>query len=209
MESVIETFKDIPGYEGLYQVSDYGAVRSLKYGKVRYLKNVKQLDGYEIINLCCDGKPKKLLVHRLVWETFNGPIPEGMEIDHINTIRDDNRLDNLRVVTPKENCNNPITAERHRDSMRRMSNDPQWRESVREASKQRSKKSMKNKSKLPQRMIKAYMVLNGIKMKDLAERLNVTPSNVTQMLSDENDMNLSSIQRIADALGCGIKEFFD
>lgn len=61
----------------------------------------------------------------------------------------------------------------------------------------------------PQRRIKAYMALNGIRIKDLAEHLNVTPSNVTQMLSDDNDMNLSSIQRIADALGCGIKEFFD
>lgn len=207
MKSVIETFKDIPGYEGLYQVSDYGAVRSLKYGKVRYLKNVKQPNGYEIINLCRDGKPKKFRIHRLVWEAFVGPIPEGMEIDHINTIRDDNRLDNLRVATPKENCNNPITAERHRDSMRRMSNDPQWRESVREASKQRSKKSMENKLKI-QRRIKAYMALNGIKNKVLAELLNVTPSNLTQLLSDGNDLRLSSIQRIAEVLGTDIKEFF-
>ena len=61
----------------------------------------------------------------------------------------------------------------------------------------------------PQRRIKAYMVLNGIKNKDLAERLNVTPSNVSQMLEDGNDMNLSSIQKIADALGCDIKEFFN
>ena len=60
-----------------------------------------------------------------------------------------------------------------------------------------------------QRKIKAYMILNGIKNKDLAERLNVTPSNVSQMLEDGNDMNLSSIQKIADALGCDIKEFFN
>ena len=58
-------------------------------------------------------------------------------------------------------------------------------------------------------MIKSYMVLNKIKMKDLAERLNVTPSNVSQMLEDANDMNLSSIQRIADVLGTDIKEFFN
>lgn len=48
-------------------------------------------------------------VHRIIYETFVGPIPEGMEIDHINTIRTDNRLDNLRLVTPKENMNNPLT----------------------------------------------------------------------------------------------------
>ena len=60
----------------------------------------------------------------------------------------------------------------------------------------------------PQRRIRAYMALNGIKMKELAERLNVTPSNVSQMLEDGNDMNISSIQRIAEVLGTDIKEFF-
>ena len=52
------------------------------------------------------------------------------------------------------------------------------------------------------------MALHGIRVKDLAERLNVTPSAVTRMLRDGNDMNLSSVQRITDALGCDIKEFF-
>ena len=47
--------------------------------------------------------------HRLIWETFVGEIPEGYEIDHINTVRDDNRLENLRCVTPKENSNNELT----------------------------------------------------------------------------------------------------
>lgn len=45
-------------------------------------------------------------VHRLVWETFNGPVPEGMEIDHINRDKHDNRLSNLRLVSHRENCNN-------------------------------------------------------------------------------------------------------
>lgn len=56
-------------------------------------------------------KPKTthISVHRLVYETFNGEIPQDKEIDHINTIRDDNRLENLRCVTTKENLNNPLT----------------------------------------------------------------------------------------------------
>lgn len=49
------------------------------------------------------------MVHRIIWETFNGDIPDGYEIDHINTIKTDNRLYNLRLVTPKENKNNPLT----------------------------------------------------------------------------------------------------
>lgn len=55
------------------------------------------------------------LIHRLIWEAFNGEIPEGYEIDHINTIRNDNRLENLRLVTPKENRNNPLTIEHYKN----------------------------------------------------------------------------------------------
>lgn len=62
-------------------------------------------DGYNTIH----AKLKYVSVHRMVWETFVGKIPDGYEIDHINTIRDDNRLENLRCVTPKENSNNPLT----------------------------------------------------------------------------------------------------
>lgn len=48
-------------------------------------------------------------VHRVVWETFMEEIPDGYEIDHINAVRTDYRLENLKVVTHKENINNPIT----------------------------------------------------------------------------------------------------
>lgn len=49
---------------------------------------------------------KQYRSHRVIWEIKNKPIPEGMEIDHINHIRDDNRIDNLRVVTRRENLKN-------------------------------------------------------------------------------------------------------
>ena len=57
---------------------------------------------------------KRYPASRLVWNTFNGDIPEGMEIDHINTVRDDNRLSNLRLVTHKENCRNARSIENYR-----------------------------------------------------------------------------------------------
>lgn len=65
-------------------------------------------------------KPKyiKILVHRLVYETFNGVIPKGMVIDHKNTIRTDNSLENLRCVTQKENNNNPLTLKHHAESVK-------------------------------------------------------------------------------------------
>lgn len=50
-------------------------------------------------------------VHKLVWETFNGEIPNGYEIDHQDTHKDNNALSNLKLCTHKENCNNPLTLE--------------------------------------------------------------------------------------------------
>lgn len=60
----------------------------------------------------------KILLHRLIWETFVGEIPQGYQIDHINTIKTDNRLDNLRCVTPKENMNNPLTRKHSSDAIK-------------------------------------------------------------------------------------------
>ena len=60
----------------------------------------------------------KIAVHRLVYETFVGEIPNGYEIDHINTIRDDNRLENLRCVTRFENNNNPLTRKHRSESQK-------------------------------------------------------------------------------------------
>lgn len=57
-------------------------------------------------------KPYPAVVHRVVWEVFNGELPEGMEIDHVDTVASNNRIDNLRVVTSRENSANPITRER-------------------------------------------------------------------------------------------------
>lgn len=139
MKAVIETFRPVKGYEGLYEVSDYGCVRSLKFGKAKYMKNAKLPTGYERIDLCRNGKKKQFSIHRLVWEAFNGTIPDGKEIDHINTVRDDNRLSNLRVVTHKGNSNNPITAERNREAVKRLVKDPKWLEAKRETGRRLAK----------------------------------------------------------------------
>ena len=100
-----EIWKDIQGYEGLYQVSNLGRVRNSKNKLMKtYLRN-----GYCRIDLSKEGKRSKHSIHRLVATTFI-PNPENKpQVDHINTVRNDNRVDNLRWVTPKENMNNPIT----------------------------------------------------------------------------------------------------
>lgn len=107
-----EIYKDIKGWPH-YQVSNLGAIRSDKSGNWLPMKPHVDKKGYCRIHLSNGRKcQKSLSVHRLVYEIFVGEIPEGLEIDHINAIRDDNRLENLRVVTHKENANNPITRKR-------------------------------------------------------------------------------------------------
>lgn len=103
-----EIWRDIPGYEGLYQVSDLGRVKSLNYnrtGQEQILSPGKIRNGYLLVCLCKDRKRKMLYVHRLVWEAFNGPIPEGYDCNHINEEKTDCRLANLNLMTRKENIN--------------------------------------------------------------------------------------------------------
>lgn len=61
--------------------------------------------GYIQLKIYRPGSDKlsTVMAHRAIWEAVNGPIPLGMEIDHINMIRDDNRIENLRLVTLREN----------------------------------------------------------------------------------------------------------
>lgn len=94
-------------YKG-FTVKDDGTVINRFGKKVGF----KQNNGYMHVSI----NGKQVLMHRFVYEAFNGEIPEGMEIDHKNTVRDDNRLENLRIATPKENRNNPITKERYKTS---------------------------------------------------------------------------------------------
>ena len=72
----------------------------------------KKKNGY----LYFSAKNKHILHHRALYEIFVSVIPEGYQIDHINTVRDDNRLENLRVVTRSENMLNPLTIQHNREA---------------------------------------------------------------------------------------------
>lgn len=102
-----EIWKGIKNYEELYQVSNLGNVRSLgnKTHTTTHLLKLRNKRGYFEVALCKNGKYKYYLVHRLVYEAFNGEIPEGMQVNHINENKTDNRLENLNLMTPKQNSN--------------------------------------------------------------------------------------------------------
>ena len=125
-----EIWKPIKDYEGLYEVSNLGRVKSLNYrktGKEKILKNI-ECRGYLAVCLTKNGKQKLFKVHRLVAETFI-PNPESKPcIDHINTIKNDNRVKNLRWVTHKENNNNPLTKKKYSENHREQAgeNNPMY-----------------------------------------------------------------------------------
>ena len=102
----MEQWKKIDGYEN-YSVSRNGEIRNDKTGRV--LKQIYDNKGYLHINLYENGKKKKITVHRLVAEAFIPNSENKPCVDHINAIRDDNRVENLRWCTHKENSNNPLT----------------------------------------------------------------------------------------------------
>lgn len=103
----MEIWKDIEGYEGLYQVSDQGRVKSLQYGKERILKPGLSKYGYLSVTLYKDGNKKIYRVNRLVALAFipNDDPEHKTQCNHINELTTDNRAVNLNWMTPKENIN--------------------------------------------------------------------------------------------------------
>ncbi len=62
-----------------------------------------QPNGYLAVNIVVEGKRKRVLAHRLLWENLVGEIPKGLQLDHIDGDRENNSLDNLRLCTPRLN----------------------------------------------------------------------------------------------------------
>ena len=118
-----EVWKDIAGYEGYYQISNYGRVRSLdrQHKSVgnnmqncpgKMLKLNKTEKGYLTVNLSKDSKLKVSRVHRLVANAFIINPNNKPNIDHIDGNPSNNEVSNLQWCTQKENMNNPIHSER-------------------------------------------------------------------------------------------------
>jgi|TARA_R110001606_G_scaffold232602_1_gene380059 hypothetical protein len=101
-----EIWKDVVGYEGDYQVSNMGRVKSFKkYQGVssRIIKPSKAHNGYLVFNLCKNNSKKTYSVHKIIQESFN--LGKGV-VDHIDGNRVNNMLSNLRVGSQRDNCRN-------------------------------------------------------------------------------------------------------
>ena len=117
-----EIWKDIPEYEGFYQVSSLGRVRSLdmikrnnNYGG-QYLQkgiirklHINKKTGYNMVGISCKGVRKTHTVHQLMaLAFFNIKTDKDNVVDHINNIRSDNRLYNLQIISARDNARKRI-----------------------------------------------------------------------------------------------------
>jgi hypothetical protein len=116
-DAMSEQWRPVLGYEGFYEVSDLGRVRSVERVvsmtnhtnqtrhrvPARILKAGTQRSGHQIVSLWARGRGKTRAVHRLVLDAFVGPRPPGMECLHANDAAADNRLSNLSWNTRSAN----------------------------------------------------------------------------------------------------------
>ena len=116
---MIETYKPIPEYEGIYEVSDMGNVRSLdrvdsanrRLKGVQFKKDSMSGSGYVFVTLCKNGKTKQFYIHQLIAMAFLGHTPNRFKtvVDHIDNNKTNNVLTNLQLLTNRENSSKNVT----------------------------------------------------------------------------------------------------
>lgn len=120
-----ELWKPVIGFEGLYEVSNKGNVRSIQFhgkSRIRLMSQYSRKYGYRVVKLrnWQSGKVLVAQVHRLVAEAFIPNPKNKPQVDHIDTIPWNNSVENLRWCTSLENQRNPITIQRLRTNMMEM-----------------------------------------------------------------------------------------
>jgi hypothetical protein len=172
---ISEIWKDIPGYEGFYQASDLGRIKSLaiENGKnslakqTRILKNVLNEHGYCYVTLAKDKIHKKYKVHRLVLCAFVNQ--SSLDCNHKNGIKSDNRLVNLEYCTRSEN-------EKHAYRIGLKSNKEELHSQA---------KLTNNQVKRLRFIYQFYEVELGYWSK-LAKALNITPQHLSRIITNKS-----------------------
>lgn len=110
-----EQWREIPDFPA-YSASSFGRIKrtgrasGAKIGRILSQQLINS--GYLVVNLWENNTPAIRLVHRVVFTAFNGPIPEGLDVNHENSDRLDNRPENLTAMTRRENIHHAIAAGR-------------------------------------------------------------------------------------------------
>lgn len=156
-----EVWKDIKGFENLYQVSNTGKVRTLIHNKIM---KPDVYNGYERVTLYSPFRKRRSFVHRLVAEAFV-PNPENKPIiDHIDTNPFNNNADNIKWCSQKENINNPISLNK-----RHKPHSKEWNENIR-----------KGQEKKPIFCVELGIVFNG--QTDAQRKLGIFQTNIGKVL---------------------------
>lgn len=166
-----EIWNDIKGYEGLYQVSNLGRVKSLEYkGKKRdkILKLSKNKRGYLIVNLFKSQKSKSTYVHRIVAESFIPNKDNKTQVNHINGLKINNCIDNLEWNTPSENVSHFFSLDVSKLFRLRIS-------------KRQNKAVIDTKTNIIYQSIKEASLINNIPESSLSRMLNNTRPNKTTL----------------------------
>jgi hypothetical protein len=163
-----EEWRDIPEYEGFYQASNYGRIKSLsryvvsgksrRFIEGRIRKQRKDLKGYLSLSLHKNKKEKSFKVHRIVLTVFDRPPKEGEEGNHKDGNKSNNYLENIEWVTHKQNCE-------HRDNIL--------------GKHQRGENN--NQAELTEEQIKGIGILlkeGKLLQKEIAEKFNVSGMNI-------------------------------
>lgn len=173
--SIEEEWRPIPEWEGYYEASSYGRVRSVDRSVMRgaveavirgkILKQHLRRSGYLFVNLCRDGRYKSTAVHRLVLMAFKGAAPEGYICCHNDGVRNNNHLANLRWGTYSENLHDKV--KHGTDHQAKKTHCP--RNHVLDGDNLVKAKARGNRECLACNRARAYMRYNGINMSKLQE----------------------------------------
>lgn len=108
----MEIWKPIKGYEHRYKVSTLGNIKTLNYKNKGFEKILKPSEagaGYLMIRLLKDNKIKSFYIHRLVVSNFISEIEKGFDINHLDKNKKNNSLNNLEIISHRENCCHSFT----------------------------------------------------------------------------------------------------